>query len=118
MIIIYPPPVFLTSLAPPESNSLPVLLQLRDQSISLLYNIGVLLVFVIGSVGFDDAIYPVNCTGYAVGRYEFGKVPKEALYQHTRYRRGGTWSESPKLRGFGDWDRRTYPRSRQILQSL
>lgn len=64
----------LATLTSPQPHSLPVLLQLRDQRISLLDNVRILLVLVIWAVGFDDVVDAVDCAGNAVCGYEFGEI--------------------------------------------
>lgn len=65
----------LTTLAAPQPDSLTVLLQLRDELITLLDRVCVLLVLVVWSVGLDDALDTVNGAWDAVGGDEFGEIP-------------------------------------------
>jgi hypothetical protein len=55
---------------------LAVLLELCDELITLLHNIGVLLVLVIWSVGLDDTLssHPVNGTWDAFSRDELSQI--------------------------------------------
>lgn len=65
----------LTALAAPESHGLSVLLQLGNQCIALLYQIRILLVLVVRTVGLDDSIHTVHGAGYPLGGDEFCKIP-------------------------------------------
>jgi hypothetical protein len=65
----------LTTLASPQPDRLTVLLELGDELIPLLDHIGVLLVFVVWSVGLDDALDAIDGARDAVRGNEFGKVP-------------------------------------------
>lgn len=66
----------LCSLATPQPHSLTVLLQFRDELITLSHNVLVLLVLVIGSVGLDDALAgdAIDCTGDTTGGDEASEV--------------------------------------------
>ena len=66
----------LTTLAPAQPYSLPIFLQFCNQSIALLNYISVLLVFVVWSVGFDNAVDPINSARNSVCCNEFGEVPR------------------------------------------
>lgn len=59
-------------LAAPQSHRLSVFLQLRNQSVSLLDHVRVLLVLVVWPVRFDDLVDAVDGAGYAVRGDEFG----------------------------------------------
>ena len=63
-----------TPLASSQPHCLSILLQLGDQAITLLHNIRVLLVLVIGSVRLYDLVDTVNRAWYAVCGDEFGEV--------------------------------------------
>jgi hypothetical protein len=65
----------LTTLAAPQPDSLTVLLQLRDELVTLLDRVCVLLVLVVWSIGLDDALDTVNGARDAVGGDELGEVP-------------------------------------------
>ena len=67
---------YLTSLATPKTDSLPVLLKFGDQSITVLDHISVLLVLVIRSVGFNDAIDSVDRASNAIARDKLGQIPE------------------------------------------
>ena len=76
----------LSPFTPPEPNSLPVLLKLCDQGISMLHHIGILLVLVVRSVGLDDTVDSVNRACDPVAGNELGQIPvtismKTALLQ-------------------------------------
>jgi hypothetical protein len=60
--------MFLTSFTSSISDRLPILLELRDELITLFDYIVVLLVLVVGSVGFDHLIDSVNRAWHTVGR--------------------------------------------------
>lgn len=66
----------LSSLAPPQSNCLSIFLQFGNQLITLLNNVIVLLILVVGSVGFDNTLASdaVNGTWDAVCSDEFCQV--------------------------------------------
>lgn len=64
-----------TALTAPQPDSLAVLLQLCDKLVTLLDDVHVLLVLVVGSVGLDDALDAVNGARNAVGGNELGEVP-------------------------------------------
>lgn len=70
----------LPSLAASQPNSLPVFLQLRNQRVSLLDNVGVLLVLVVGPVRLNDATDSVYRAWYPVCSDEFGQVPTNDKY--------------------------------------
>jgi hypothetical protein len=53
---------------------LAVFLQLRNQAITLLHHIYVLLVLVVGAVGFDDTVHAVDGAGDTVCGDEFGQI--------------------------------------------
>ena len=57
-------------LASPQSHGLSVFLQLRNQPVSLLDHIRVLLVLVVWPVGLYDLVDAVDGAGYAVCRDE------------------------------------------------
>lgn len=63
-------------LASPEPDGLAVLLQLRNQLITLADNILILLVLVVGPVRLDDALagYAVDGAGDAATGDELGQV--------------------------------------------
>jgi hypothetical protein len=67
--------VNLTPFATSQPHSLPILLELGDELISLLHNICVLLVLVIWTISLDDAVHSVDGAGYAISGNELGKVP-------------------------------------------
>lgn len=50
----------LAAFASTQTNCLSILLQLGDQGITVLHNIRILLVLIVGSVGLDDAVDPVD----------------------------------------------------------
>ena len=56
----------LSPFASPQPDSLPVLLQLRYEPISLLDHVRVLLVLIVRSVSFYDFVDTVDGAGYAV----------------------------------------------------
>ena len=68
----------LCPLATSQSHSLTILLKLSDELITLLYNIGILLVLVVRSVGFNDALssHPVNGTWNTFSCDELGQIPE------------------------------------------
>jgi hypothetical protein len=66
---------FLSTLAAPKPDRLPVLLQLRDQLIALLDDIYVLLVLVVRSIRLNDLVHTVNGARDAVCGNEVGEVP-------------------------------------------
>ena len=61
-------------LTSPQSHRLPVFLQFRNQPVTLLDHVGVLLVLVIGPVRFYDLVDAVDGAGYAVCGDEFGQI--------------------------------------------
>lgn len=73
------PSSILRTLASPQPYSLAILLQLGDELISLLHNIRILLVLVVGSVGLDDALsrHTVNGTCNAISCNELGQITKD-----------------------------------------
>lgn len=66
----------LTALTAPQTDGLSVLLQLRDQRIAVLDHVRVLLVLIVGPVGLDNPVDPVNRAGNPVAGDEFRQVPK------------------------------------------
>lgn len=62
------------SFTTPQSHCLTVLLELGDKPISLLDNICILLVLVVGPVCLDYAIDAVDCTWYPICGNKFGEV--------------------------------------------
>jgi hypothetical protein len=70
----------LATLASPQPDGLPVLLQLGDKLVALLDNVHILLVLVVGSVGLDDALNAIDGAGNAVGGDELGKIPGGSQY--------------------------------------
>lgn len=64
----------LTALAPPHSNGLAVLLELGDEGITLLDDIGILLVLVIRAIGLDDSVDTIDRARYPVTGDELGKI--------------------------------------------
>jgi hypothetical protein len=54
---------------------LAVFLQLSDELVTLLNNIRILLVLVVGTVGLDDALDTVNGARDTVCGNELGKIP-------------------------------------------
>ena len=68
-------------LTSPQSHRLPVFLQLRDQPVTLLDHVGVLLVLVIGPVRFYDLVDAVDGAGYAVCGDEFGQITVNRVSQ-------------------------------------
>jgi hypothetical protein len=70
----------LTTLTSPQPHRLAVLLQLGNELITLLDDVGVLLVLVVWSVGFDDAVDAVDGARDAVCCDEFGEVPVLGQY--------------------------------------
>lgn len=66
----------LRSLAAPQPHCLAVLLQFCNQLISLADHVLVLLVLVVGSIGFNDALArnSIDCAGNAPGGNEAGEV--------------------------------------------
>lgn len=64
-----------TTLTAPQPDSLAVLLQLRDELVTLLDHVCVLLVLVVWSVGLNDALNAIDGARDAVGGDELGKVP-------------------------------------------
>lgn len=73
---LFPSTTFTTT----KTHGLPVLLQLRDQCITVLDNIDVLLVLVVGSVRLDDAVDAIDGARYPVRGDEFGKITGEKRY--------------------------------------
>jgi len=71
--------LLLPALTAPQPHRLPVFLQFCNQLVALLDHVGVLLVLVIGPVGLDDALDPVDGAGYAVRGDEFGQVPVDSM---------------------------------------
>ena len=67
----------LCPLATSQSHCLTILLKLSDELITLLYNIGILLVLVVRSVGFNDALsgHAVNGTWDTFRCDELGQIP-------------------------------------------
>jgi hypothetical protein len=65
----------LATLATPQSDCLAVLLQLGDELITLLDNVAVLLVLIVGPVSFDNALDTVDGAGDAVCGDKFGEIP-------------------------------------------
>ena len=61
-------------LASSQPDSLSIFLQFRDQAISLLHDISILLVLVIRSVCLDDFVDAVDGAGNAVCGDEFGEI--------------------------------------------
>lgn len=59
-------------LTPPQSHRLSIFLQLRNQPVSLLDHVGVLLVLVIRPVRFYNLVDAIDGAGDAVRRDEFG----------------------------------------------
>ena len=59
-------------LTSPQSHRLTIFLQLRNQPVSLLDHVGILLVLVVWPVGFYDLVDAVDGAGYAVCGDEFG----------------------------------------------
>lgn len=68
--------IYLCSLATPQSHSLAVFLEFRDQLIALLDDVLVLLVLVVRAVRLDDALArdAVDGAGDAAACYELGQV--------------------------------------------
>lgn len=64
----------LAALTTPKADSLSILLELGDQSITVLHHVGVLFVLVIRSVGLDDSVDPVDRAGNAVAGDELGQI--------------------------------------------
>ena len=65
----------LTPFAPSQPHRLSIFLQLRDQCISLLHHISVLLVLVVRSIRLDNTIDSVDCACDTVASNEFCKIP-------------------------------------------
>lgn len=65
----------LTPLTSPHPHSLPILLQLCDQLITLFDDIIVLLVLVIRPIRLDHAVDAVDIARYAVSRDEVHEIP-------------------------------------------
>lgn len=61
----------------PQPDRLSILLQLCDQSITLLNHISVLLVLVIGTVRLDDPVDTVDGARNAICRDEFCQVASQ-----------------------------------------
>ena len=72
-------------LTSPQSHRLSILLQLRDQPVTLLDHVGVLLVLVIGTVRFYDLVDAVDGAGYAVCGDEFGQITVNRVGQLCAY---------------------------------
>ena len=68
-------------LAASEPHHLPVLLQLRDELITLLDDVVVLPVLVVRPVRLDDAVHAVDSAGDAVCCDEVFEIPRCALGQ-------------------------------------
>lgn len=66
----------LAALTAPQTDRLSILLQLGDQGISVLHHIRVLLVLIVGPVGLDNSVDPIDRAGDPVARDEFRQVPK------------------------------------------
>lgn len=66
----------LAALTASQTDSLSVLLQLGDQGIPVLHHIRVLLVLIVGPVGLDNPVDPIDRAGDPVARDEFRQVPK------------------------------------------
>jgi hypothetical protein len=64
----------LTTLTATKSNGLSVFLEFGNQGVTVLHHVRVLLVLVIGSVGFNNSIDAVNRAGNAVAGDELGQV--------------------------------------------
>lgn len=69
------PLTHLTTLTTPKPNRLTVLLQLGNELITLLDNITILLILIVGAVGFDDTLDAVDGAGDAVCGDELGEIP-------------------------------------------
>jgi hypothetical protein len=54
---------------------LAILLQLCDELIALLQDVGVLLILVVRPVRLNNALNAINGAGDAVGGNEFGEIP-------------------------------------------
>ena len=61
-------------LTPPQSHRLSVFLQFRNEPVTLLDHVCVLLVLVVGPVRLDDFVDAVDGAGDAVCGDEFGEV--------------------------------------------
>lgn len=70
----------LCALAPPQPHGLAVFLKLCDKLISLSYNVIILLVLVVWSVGLDDALssHTVNGTWDSLCCNEFCKITRKS----------------------------------------
>jgi hypothetical protein len=64
------------SLTTSKSHSLTILLEFGNELVALLHNIIVLLVLVVWSVGFDDALssHAIDGTWNALGSNKLGKI--------------------------------------------
>ena len=69
----------LATLAPPQPHRLTVLLQLRNELITLLDDVVVLLILVVRSIRLDDAFDAIDRARDAVRRDELGEIPKATL---------------------------------------
>ena len=65
----------LASLAAAKANDLAVLLQLGDELITLLDDVAVLLVLIVGSVSLDNALDAIDGAGDAVSGDKFREIP-------------------------------------------
>jgi len=63
-----------SALTSPQPDNLPILLQLSDQRVALLDDVGILLVLVVRAIGLNDVVNTVNGTRDAVGGYKFGEI--------------------------------------------
>lgn len=68
------PHIISSPLTPPQSHRLPVLLQFRNEPVTLLDDVCVLLVLVVGPVRLDDFVDAVDGAGDAVCGDELGEV--------------------------------------------
>lgn len=57
-----------------QPDSLPVLLQFRDQCVALFDNVGILLILVVRPVRLDDAADSVYRTRYSISGDELGQI--------------------------------------------
>ena len=93
MLLYIHPSTRSSPLTPPQPNRLSIFLQLGNQRIPLLDDVCILLVFIVGAVGFNDTVYAVDGTGDAICGYEFGEISMEVLVISTVY-----WGKMNRIR--------------------